>query len=152
MSMAAPTSGIDNGNGNGNDNDKDNDNAKTVAISPVPPTIPPKHERTLTHLLVEWRVGARVTANIKGRDYCGKVTGKDTSNYVVEFDVEVIPSKQRAWASTYLTVLLESWKDPPRNFVKDLKGSERLQTRVSYYHGGKQFVGTVKSKPYSSKQ
>jgi len=118
-----------------------------INIDTAPLTISPKNERTLSRLFVGWRIGARVSATIKGRDYFGKVTRKKedyANHYVVDFDDS--PSTRRVWQSRYLTVLPESWKDPPpARFLKDLKEPERLQTRVSYYHGGKQFVGTVKS-------
>jgi len=131
---------------NGNNNINGNANAIVAATPPVPPlTIPPKGERTLSHLHVSFRIGARVSANFNGRDYNGEVKVKNdsnTGNYSVEFDD--ITSPRQFWQTKILTVAPQSWKeDPPARFLTDLKESKRLKTRVSHYHGGKQFVGTV---------
>jgi len=136
-----------NGNGNGNANTNDNDNDKAAAIPPVPLKTSP-NEWTLTHLRKEWRIGARVSANIKGREFCGKVTGKKegyNSAYSVVFDD--ITSPRKFWVANLLTVLPGSWKDPPTDrCLVNLKEPKRLETRVSYFHSGKQFIGTVTSK------
>jgi len=144
---AAPANGNGNGNGFGNGNGNGSDNAGATAIPPVPLTTPPKHEQTPRHLHKDLCFGARVSVSFEGREYFGKVTRMHKNwRYVVEFDAGC-PSKQRARSSKYLTVLPESWKDPPpARFLKDLKESERLQKRVSYYLDGKQFVGTATSK------
>jgi len=132
----------------GNDNNNANANA-IVAVTPpaVPLNVPPEDERTLWHLHISFRVGARVFVNIKGRDYNGEVKEKKNSSlYPVVFD-ESTPSVAKSWNANKLTVLPESWKeDPPARFLSDLKVSKRLKTRVSHYHGGMQFVRKVKSR------
>jgi len=92
-SVCKPAVNTSSGNGNGNN-------------SP-----PPK--RTLTRLPKDHRVGARVSANRGGRDWHGTVTGINAKGfYFVEFDEE-IPSIAKSWLPRDLTVLDESWIEPP---------------------------------------
>jgi len=134
-------------------NNNGNANAIVAATPPAAPlNIPPEDERTLKHLHISWRIGARVSANVYGRDYNGEVKGRNDgykSGYPVVFD-EAAPSNRLFWPPKILTVLPESWKeDPPACFLNDVKEPKRLKMRVSHYHGGKQFVGTVKRKVIS---
>ena len=93
--LRARFDGNDNNNNNGNGNAKAN--AIVAAAPPVLPlNIPSEDGRTLSHLHMSFRIGARVFVNIKGRDYNGKVKVKgkeeNSGRYSVDF-AENIPSR-----------------------------------------------------------